>query len=103
MIDSASSREGTARWKTHRSLQEPVLETVEEEIGVASPEGPKPSAAHAGNGLDASGPISWTRVREQVLEQVGQQPVRTALLALGAGALSAWLLSQALNRRRGRN
>lgn len=103
MIDSAASREGTSRWKTHRSLQEPVLETVEEEIGVAPPERPQPSAARGGNGLDTSGPISWTRVREQVLEQVSQQPVRTALLALGAGALSAWLLSHVLRRPRGRD
>jgi len=103
MTDSAASPGGTARWKTHRSLQEPVLETVEEEIGVAPAAGQQQSAAIVGNGLDASGSISWSRLREQVVQQVGQQPLRAALLALGVGALGAWLLSQGLRRRRGRN
>ncbi len=103
MTDSAAAGEGASTWKIHRSLQEPVLESAEEEIGVRSPTGQQAGAALGGNGLDASGQVWWVRLREQVAQQVNQQPARTALLALGAGALTAWLFSQALRRRRERS
>ncbi len=103
MTDSVAAGEGAAHWKTHRPLQEPVLESVEEEFGVQPPTEQPSRAAIDGNGLDASGQVWWSRLREQVAEQVSQQPARAALLALGAGALTAWLLSQALHRRRERS
>ena len=101
MADTAAG-EGVARWKTHRPLQENVLESVEEEIRVAPSIGPQSSSSAASPPLDGSSQVWWSRLREQVAQQVEEKPARTALLALGAGALTAWLLGRTLRRPNGR-
>ena len=42
-------------------------------------------------------------MREQLSQQVSQQPGRAALLAVGAGALAALLLSRILGNKRGQS
>lgn len=92
-----------SRWQAQRPLSEPVLESVEAEIGaqasdssVSMPRAPR----MAGNGADASGSFWWNKMREQLSAQVREQPARCALLAVGLGALGAWLIAGGLRRSR---
>lgn len=94
MIEAAKPQ--STAWKTHRCLSEPTLESVEEEIGVGAAS-TSPQRA-GGDGLDTSGQ-RWTEWSQQVLEQVRRKPGQAALVALGVGALGAWLLGAAVQRR----
>lgn len=98
MIETAKTESAT--WKTHRFLGEPTLESIEEEIGVgAAPAAPQRAG---GDGLDTSSQ-RWTELGQKLghnmLEQVRRKPGQAALVALGVGALSAWLLRTAVQRR----
>lgn len=96
MIESAAGGSG-ARWKTHRPLDEAVLESAEEEMGLSATS--SQSAPNPGNGLDTSG-LAWGQLREQIVQQVKDKPARSAMLALGAGAIVAWLLRGVIERRK---
>jgi hypothetical protein len=54
----------------------------------------------AGNGADPSGLFWWDKMRQQLMEQVREQPARSALLALGVGMVAALLLAQGMRRGR---
>jgi hypothetical protein len=91
-----------SRWQAHRSLDEPVLESVEQELGSApsQPSSVQQSATHSrpGNGIDTSGQAWWTRVQQQLTRQVSQRPTQSALLALGVGAALVALLGRSMRR-----
>jgi hypothetical protein len=94
---------GSSNWQAQRPLSEPVLESVEAEIGVqaADPSAPTPQAPKmAGNGADPSGLFWWDKMRQQLMEQVREQPARSALLALGVGMVAALLMAQGMRRGR---
>ena len=93
---------GSSNWQAHRPLSEPVLESVEAEIGAQAAEQvrPVPEASRTGgNGVDTSASFWWEQMRQQLSEQMREQPTRSALLALGMGALAALLIAQGLRRR----
>lgn len=98
MIESAAG-EGLNRWKIHRPLGEPVLESVEEEMGLTPTASEPPSAQAGSHGIDRPG-VTWGQLREQMVQQVKEKPARSAMLALSAGAMAAWLVRGALVRRR---
>lgn len=94
---------GPSNWQAHRPLREPVLESIETEISAQALEqaGPVPEASRTGgNGVDTSGSFWWEQMRQQLSEQMKAQPARSALLALGVGALAALLIAQSLRRSR---
>jgi len=94
---------GPSSWRAQRPLSEPVLESVEAEIGVQATETgarePQP-ARMAGNGADRSGLFWWDKMRQQLMTQVSEQPARSALLALGIGVVAALLMTQGMRRGR---
>ncbi len=92
--------------ETHRSLQEPVLSSAEEELGLdtsmhdsgttyTAEEGSAPIYSTAG-----SRPAWWMRMEDNLGRYVSEQPGRAALMALGAGALAAVLLGRGMRGRR---
>ncbi len=103
MTEQTSSQGSTSsRWHAQRPLSEPVLESVEGELGAQSSQ--QQEHAHlSGNGIDRRGWQAWKQMREQLSQQVSQQPGRAALLAVGAGALAALLLSRILGNKRGQS
>lgn len=103
MTEQASSQGSTSsRWHVQRPLSEPVLESVEEELGARGAQ-QEEHAPLSGNGIDRRGWLAWNQMREQLSQQVSQQPARTALLAVGAGALAALLLSRIFGSKRGQS
>jgi hypothetical protein len=99
------SPSGASAWQTRRSLNEPVLESVEAELGAAEPQpsSEQPGSAHGlrskpGNGIDTSGQAWWMRMQQQLTRQVSQRPAQSALLALGVGAVLVALLGRSLRR-----
>ena len=110
MKNTSSVSAGATQWQTQRPLSEPVLESAAHELSAQkestwSEYGPKShgSGHIGGNGIDHSAQAWWSRLQGQVSEQVSQRPAQTALLAIGAGALIAWMLSPGLRRRRERD
>ncbi len=96
---------GASRWQAHRSLSEPVLESVEQELGSAQsmPSSEQSSATQGvrsqpGNGIDTSGQAWWMRMQQQLKRQVSQRPTQSALLALGVGAALVALMGRSLRR-----
>ena len=94
-----------SRWQVQRPLSEPVLESAEQELGSpgasSTPSRPEQRSSVSGNGIDHKGWQVWNQMREQLTQRVSEQPGRTALLAVGAGALAGLLLGRILGRGRG--
>ncbi|MEI7786813.1 MAG: hypothetical protein WCK08_20685 [Betaproteobacteria bacterium] len=124
MTEQASTQGSTSsRWHVQRPLSEPVLESVERELGAQAAQGsqeahkvhepqgtparaeqPRPhTGSHTGNGIDHKGWQSWADLRDQLAHRVTEQPGRAALVAVGAGALTALLLNRILGRKRGQS
>jgi hypothetical protein len=103
MMNKAPTASGPSNWQAKRPLSEPVLESVEAEIGAQAAD-PGASTPHApkmaGNGADPSGLFWWDKMRQQLMEQVREQPARSALLALGVGMVAALLMAQGMRRSR---
>lgn len=104
-LNSSGLRSGATPpgWRGQRALEEPVLSTADQELdGQAATQqasaaaSPEPSAA-------ARAASAWHEVQQLLARQVSERPARTALLAVGAGALAAWMLGQSLRGRRGRD
>jgi hypothetical protein len=94
---------GPSNWRAQRPLSEPVLESIEAEIGAQAADAvaQKPQSPRmAGNGADPSGLFWWDKMRQQLMTQVREQPTRSALLALGVGVAAALLMAQGMRRSR---
>jgi len=108
MTEQSSSQSATpTRWHVQRPLSEPVLESAEQELGTqgapSAQSRPEHRSSVSGNGIDRKGWQVWNQMREQLTQRVSEQPGRTALLAVGAGALAGLLLGRILGRRRGQS
>lgn len=102
MTEQTSSQSlSPSRWQVQRPLSEPVLESAEQELGSpgasSTPSRPEQRSAVSGNGIDHKGWQAWNQMREQLSQRVSEQPGRTALLAVGAGALAGLWLSCSLS------
>jgi hypothetical protein len=91
------------RWQAQRPLSEPVLESVEEELGAdqSQPSSRQPAEglhSRPGNGIDTSGQAWWMRMQQQLARQISQRPTQAALLALGVGAAVVALLGRGSRR-----
>lgn len=103
MMNKAPSASEPSHWQARRPLSEPVLESVEAEIGAQAIDSGVSTSKFpwlTGNGADASGSFWWNKMREQLSIQVRENPARWAVLALGTGALTAWLVARGLRRTR---
>lgn len=94
---------GATRWQAQRPLSEPVLESVEEELGThqSQPSSRQPAEglhSRPGNGIDTSGQVWWMRMQQQLARQISQRPTQAALLALGVGAAVVAFLVRASRR-----
>ena len=90
---------------SHRRLQEPVMSSAQDELGLDTPEHDSGSTYTAGEGAaplyaSASRPAWWMRMEGSMSRYVNEQPGRAALMALGAGALAALLLGRGMRGRR---
>ena len=110
MSENASVGGSSARWQAHRPLSEPVLGSVEQELGAqaaqeaqAQPDQRASGIARSGNGIDHSGSAWWSRLQSQVAQQGSQRPAQAALVALGVGAMLALLAGASGRRRRDRS
>ena len=97
-LSAGASGASGSRWPTQRSLNEPVLESVEQELGAAEAQTSSASAqaqqlqSGPANGIDQSGQAWWLRMQQELSRRVSQRPAQSALLALGLGAaLVIWL------------
>lgn len=106
--ESGSSGTFTPGHGARRSLQEPVLRSVEEEeLDMDTPMHDTGASYTGSEGASmASGtahPGQWADLQARLARYVGQQPGKAALMALGAGALAALVLGQRMRGRRRRD
>ncbi len=109
---SHSPKPGPDRsWLSHRTLNEPVLSSAQEELDVKpNPYSDKHSGATFSEQTHQSAQkvqsdqgdqlVWWSRPQEQFMRYVSEQPGRAALMAVGAGAVAALLLGLGLSSRR---
>lgn len=104
-------RGGSTGTQGVRSLQEPVLTSVQEELEVDTPEHDTGTSYTGTDGADATlggrsagtGAPWWASVEDRLGRYVSEQPGKAALMALGAGALAALVLGQRMRGRRRRD
>lgn len=101
-----SGSEPPPGWSGRRALEEPVLNTAEQELDMNMDTALHDTGASY-TGVEPAQPSqpgrAWAEWARAVERQVSERPVRAALVALGAGALAAWLLGRSLRSRRRRN
>ena len=102
-MNESQAAVSATRWQAQRSLSEPVLESVEEELGAdqSQPSSRQPAEglhSRPGNGIDTSGQAWWMRMQQQLAHQISQRPTQAALLALGVGAAVVALLGRGSRR-----
>ncbi len=90
----------------HRTLNEPVLHSAEDELDIQMHDTGASYTGTEGSRLGyrmASQSPWWTQIQSQASRYVSEQPAKAALMALGAGALAAVLLGRRFGGRRHRN
>lgn len=87
----------------HRSLNDPVLTSAEEELDVARSD--PDASTWASSEVPGGGTAApwWPQMQDRLGRYVSERPGRAALLALGAGALAAVVLGQGFRGRRRRD